>query len=55
MGEIVQAVQQNFDVTAAEMFTFDAVNAGEFLEVYRGVLPSAEYAGLIDELTSGEK
>ncbi|KAK9861248.1 hypothetical protein WJX84_000319 [Apatococcus fuscideae] len=53
MGEIVQAVQQNFDVTAAEMFTFDAVNAGEFLEVYRGVLPSAEYAGLIDELTSG--
>lgn len=54
MGDIVQALQQQFDITAAEMFTLDAVNAGEFLEVYRGVLPSAEFSGLLDELTSGK-
>lgn len=53
MGDIVQALQQQFDISAAEMVTLDAVNAGEFLEVYRGVLPSAEFSGLLDELTSG--
>lgn len=40
-------------VTALQMFSLDAVNASEFLEVYKGVVPPGEFAGMLDELTSG--
>ncbi len=40
-------------ITALQMFSLDAVNATEFLEVYKGVLPPGEFASMLDELTSG--
>ena len=40
-------------VTALQMFSLDAVNATEFLEVYKGVVPPGEFSGMLDELTSG--
>lgn len=40
-------------ITALQMFSLDAVNATEFLEVYKGVLPPGEFSGMLDELTSG--
>lgn len=40
-------------VTALQMFSLDAVNASEFLEVYKGVVPPGEFSGMLDELTSG--
>ena len=36
------------------MFSLDAVNATEFLEVYKGVVPPGEFQGMLDELTSGD-
>ena len=32
-------VEEGFEVSAVEMFNLTRVNAGEFLEVYKGVLP----------------
>lgn len=40
-------------ITALQMFSLDAVNATEFLEVYKGVLPPGEFSSMLDELTSG--
>ena len=40
-------------VTALQMFSLDTVNATEFLEVYKGVVPPGEFSGMLDELTSG--
>ena len=34
-----------------ELFRLDRSNAGEFFEVYKGVVP--EYNSMVDELTSG--
>lgn len=44
---------QAFVVTALQMFSLDAVNASEFLEVYKGVVAPGEFQGMLDELTSG--
>lgn len=44
---------QAYVITALQMFSLDAVNATEFLEVYKGVLPPGEFASMLDELTSG--
>lgn len=44
---------QGYLVTALQMFSLDAVNATEFLEVYKGVVPPGEFSGMLDELTSG--
>ena len=44
---------QEYVVTALQMFSLDAVNATEFLEVYKGVVPPGEFSGMLDELTSG--
>ena len=44
---------QAYVVTALQMFSLDAVNATEFLEVYKGVVPPGEFSGMLDELTSG--
>ena len=41
-------------ITALQMFSLDAVNASEFLEVYKGVVPPGEFASMLDELTSGQ-
>ena len=44
---------QAYVVTALQMFSLDAVNVAEFLEVYKGVVPPGEFSGMLDELTSG--
>ncbi|KAL5107334.1 Nucleoside diphosphate kinase 7 [Taenia crassiceps] len=52
VGTIWEAIQSNaFCVVAAQVFRLSKVDAGELLEVYKGVL--AEYHELISEFTSG--
>ncbi|XP_001605961.1 nucleoside diphosphate kinase 7 [Nasonia vitripennis] len=41
----------NFVISAIQQFHIDPVNAEEFLEVYKGVLP--DYAAMVSELQSG--
>lgn len=48
------ACVQAYVITALQMFSLDAVNASEFLEVYKGVVPSGEFGSMLDELTSGQ-
>ena len=51
-GAILDAViDEGFEVSAVEMFNLTRVNAGEFLEVYKGVLP--EYNNMVEELSTG--
>lgn len=39
-GDIMHAILDcNFKITGMEMFYLDMVNAAEFLEVYKGVVP----------------
>ena len=52
LGLVVDAVMgAGFTMTGASTFTLDRVDAVEFLEVYKGVVP--EFAASVDELTSG--
>ncbi|VDN35926.1 unnamed protein product [Dibothriocephalus latus] len=52
MGEIWASIQEKgFCVVAAQVFRLSKVDAGEFLEVYKGVI--AEYPEVVEELTSG--
>ena len=48
------ACVQAYVITALQMFSLDAVNASEFLEVYKGVVPPGEFGSMLDELTSGQ-
>ena len=51
-GAIVDSiVEEGFEVSAAEMFNLTRVNAAEFLEVYKGVLP--EYNLMVEEMSNG--
>ena len=49
-GLVIDQVMEHFEVAAKEMSTLDRVNASEFFEVYKGVVP--EYNFMVDELTS---
>ena len=54
LGLVMDAVcgpNAGFAMTGAASFTLDRVDAVEFLEVYKGVVP--EFAAMVDELTSG--
>ena len=51
-GLAIDQILQNFNVTAMELFRLDRANAGEFFEVYKGVVP--EYNSMVDELISGD-
>ena len=53
LGLVMDAVcvDAGFVMTGAASFTLDRVDAVEFLEVYKGVVP--EFAAMVDELTSG--
>lgn len=52
VGAIWEAIQSSgFCVVAAQIFRLSKVDAGEFLEVYKGVLP--EYPELLNEFVSG--
>ena len=50
----MHACVQAYVITALQMFSLDAVNASEFLEVYKGVVPPGEFGSMLDELTSGQ-
>ncbi|KAI8812611.1 nucleoside diphosphate kinase [Cladochytrium replicatum] len=51
-GKIISAILSNgYQITDLELFHLEGVNAQEFLEVYKGVLP--EYHHMLDQLTSG--
>ena len=50
-GLAIDQLLSQFNVTAMELFRLDRSNAGEFFEVYKGVVP--EYNSMVDELTSG--
>ena len=51
-GAIVDSVvEEGFEVSAVELFNLTRVNAAEFLEVYKGVLP--EFHGMVEELSAG--
>lgn len=52
LGSIWETIQsKGFCVIAAQVYRLSKEDAGEFLEVYKGVL--AEYPELVDEYTSG--
>lgn len=51
---MMRACVQAYVITALQMFSLDAVNASEFLEVYKGVVPPGEFGSMLDELTSGQ-
>ncbi|XP_045603179.1 nucleoside diphosphate kinase homolog 7 isoform X2 [Procambarus clarkii] len=52
MGDIMKAIKdEGFEISALQMFRMDKVQAEEFLEVYKGVVP--EYPGMIQQLVSG--
>eukprot|EP00891_Asterochloris_glomerata_P004550 jgi/Astpho2/4550/fgenesh1_pm.00067_%23_29_t len=52
-GAVLAALQQHFLVTALQQFHIDAINAAEFFEVYKGVVPPGEFSSMVAELTSG--
>ncbi|CAG9135190.1 unnamed protein product [Plutella xylostella] len=52
LGRAMEMIDDGgFDVTALNMFIVDSVNANEFYEVYKGIVP--EYQGMVEELASG--
>ncbi|ORY44065.1 nucleoside diphosphate kinase [Rhizoclosmatium globosum] len=51
-GKILTSIAQNgYKITDAESYYLDRVNAEEFLEVYKTVVP--EYQKMVDQLSSG--
>merc|ERR1719382_2352163 len=53
-GAIVEALlSSGFDITAAQSFSLTVPQAETFYEVYKTVLPSAQYSAMITELASG--
>jgi nucleoside-diphosphate kinase len=51
-GKIIQDIIDNgFEITDMELLHLDSVNAQEFLEVYKGVVP--EYHLMLGQITSG--
>ncbi|KAI8472949.1 MAG: nucleoside diphosphate kinase [Monoraphidium minutum] len=52
-GQLLDGIQAHFDVTGLRQVRLDAAAAAEFLEVYKGVLPPAEWSAAVEELSSG--
>jgi nucleoside-diphosphate kinase len=50
---MLDLVQENMAMTAVQMFTLSPTEAGEFLEVYKGVVPPGEFSSMVDEMTAG--
>ena len=51
-GQIIDAViEDGFEISALQLFNMTRVNAGEFLEVYKSVLP--EYNKMAEEMCNG--
>ncbi|CAH0592560.1 unnamed protein product [Chrysodeixis includens] len=52
LGLALEAIDEGgFEVTALNMFIVENINAAEFYEVYKGIVP--EYKGMVEELASG--
>ncbi|XP_039757253.1 nucleoside diphosphate kinase 7 [Pararge aegeria] len=52
LGTALEAIDEGgFNVTALNMFMVENINAGEFFEVYKGIVQ--EYQGMVEELASG--
>ncbi|CAH0695308.1 unnamed protein product [Spodoptera exigua] len=52
LGLALEAIDEGgFDVTALNMVIVENINAAEFYEVYKGIVP--EYKGMVEELSSG--
>lgn len=52
-GTILSEVSRSFDLRSLEIFNVSKVVAGEFYEVYRGVVAPSEFTGMVEQLTSG--
>ena len=52
-GLMLDLIHENFAVSAMQMFTLSTTEAGEFLEVYKGVVPPGELSSMVDEMTAG--
>lgn len=51
-GKIIDAVlTEGFEISAMQMFTLDKIQAEEFFEVYKGVMP--EYNQMVESFTCG--
>ncbi|KAI5635583.1 nucleoside diphosphate kinase domain-containing protein [Phthorimaea operculella] len=51
-GRIISAIDKaGFNITALNMLVVENINAAEFFEVYKGIVP--EYKGMVEELASG--
>ncbi|KAJ2947961.1 hypothetical protein O0L34_g9753 [Tuta absoluta] len=52
LGGIIEAIDEaGFNITALNMLVVENINASEFYEVYKGIVP--EYKGMVEELASG--
>uniref|UniRef100_A0A1B6C8C7 DM10 domain-containing protein n=2 Tax=Clastoptera arizonana TaxID=38151 RepID=A0A1B6C8C7_9HEMI len=52
LGDIIKMIEDNnFTVTGMQLFYLEKVNAEEFLEIYKGVVP--EYMDMVQQLISG--
>lgn len=52
LGPALEAIDEGgFDITALNMIIVENINAAEFYEVYKGIVP--EYKGMVEELSSG--
>ncbi|XP_028178211.1 nucleoside diphosphate kinase 7 [Ostrinia nubilalis] len=52
LGAALEGIDEGgFEVTALNMFIVENINAAEFYEVYKGIVP--EYKGMVEELSSG--
>lgn len=52
-GSILSNISKSFELRSAEIFNVNKVVAGEFYEVYRGVVAPSEFTGMVEQLTSG--
>ncbi|XP_030027568.2 nucleoside diphosphate kinase 7 [Manduca sexta] len=52
LGAALECIDEGgFEVTALNMIVVENINAAEFYEVYKGIVP--EYKGMVEELSSG--
>ncbi|KAL4712712.1 hypothetical protein ACJJTC_008009 [Scirpophaga incertulas] len=52
LGAVLESIGEGgFDITALNMLIVENINAAEFYEVYKGIVP--EYKGMVEELSSG--
>lgn len=53
LGGIVTTISEHLEIVGAQLLSCTRQDAADCLEVYRGVIPSSEFDGLLHELASG--